>query len=1079
VAFDSIDFASEAESGKNANFTIGSIEADIVVGEPKTGLAIAATDILANDTDIDGDTITLTGVDASADTHGTVSLDADGNVIFVPEDGFSGDASFTYTISDGNGGTDTATVNVNVPYTNENPDAVDDHLNIAGVDVVEEPTEVVLLQESFENIKINDHNGRWEVQNGDVVGDHGVVWDTNVNGVEVQRGIVATSSDGDTHVELDAHGKDSNVTMSTTVNLTDNTDYTMSFDLNPRDGGNNRGHEDTSDMRVTFGNQVLAINSDSEGNLTVEDNDNLSVNSEVLENGWTRFVVDYSDITDNSSTLTIEGTGADDTYGMLLDNIRIVAPTVTDIDIDTTPLVIDDNGVLTINSADILANDSDSDGDILNISDVNIGNNAYGTVSLDEDGNVVFVANEYYSGEVTFDYTIDDGHGGTDIATVSFDVDGREALLLDDTAQTTNISEEGLEMGLADNLGIGDTTNSTIGRGSFAISDAVQTVSLDIPTDALTSNNEEISWKLSEDGQELIGSTSEGEVVKVNVDNEGNYSTELLGAIDHQDTTVEDQLSMAISVNMADERGNTETVGLNIVVEDDSAVVFDGNNQLSLHVDPVITNVSFVVDISSSMSDADLALSKEAIQHVVDSYEVLGGVNANIIQFYGNNTIESGWVDSDSAREIELDTTKGGTDIEQGLNSLVNNAYNGDEPEADQNIVYFFGDGNTYGAYKTDFDEFTGATRDEDGKIVEVDSDNDWTNFITSGKVDQLLTYSVNSGTVLSDIEHLADNGENAISVAPVVINDVSQLADILHESVSVSQDGDLMTDIDGSKTVSFGADGGHITSLEIAGQVVDYDEDNTVQVIDGTNGSFTVDFDKGTYTYNTETGNYEDYTEDIKVFVADGDGDNADSIDLTIDITYDEKLKALADNNVPDADVPDVDVPEADVPEADVPEADVPDVDVPEADVPEADVPEADDTEADDTEADDTEADDTEADDTEADDTEADDTEADDTEADDTEADDTEVDDTEADDTEADDTEADDTEADVPEADDTEADDTEADDTNSLDEILPAVDNNSNNGNTSDGNTSASNANYEAPTEQIPVEQPTIVDGM
>ena len=48
-----------------------------------------------------------------APTNGSVSL-AGGNVTFTPTAGYSGPASFTYTVSDGHGGSDTATVNVTV-----------------------------------------------------------------------------------------------------------------------------------------------------------------------------------------------------------------------------------------------------------------------------------------------------------------------------------------------------------------------------------------------------------------------------------------------------------------------------------------------------------------------------------------------------------------------------------------------------------------------------------------------------------------------------------------------------------------------------------------------------------------------------------------------------------------------------------------------------------------------------------------------------------------------------------------------------------------------------------------------------
>ena len=79
-----------------------------------TALTIAPAALLANDSDGDPElaqTLTIQSVQGAV--GGTVAL-AGGDVVFTPTAGFSGPASFTYTINDGAGGTDTATVRVNV-----------------------------------------------------------------------------------------------------------------------------------------------------------------------------------------------------------------------------------------------------------------------------------------------------------------------------------------------------------------------------------------------------------------------------------------------------------------------------------------------------------------------------------------------------------------------------------------------------------------------------------------------------------------------------------------------------------------------------------------------------------------------------------------------------------------------------------------------------------------------------------------------------------------------------------------------------------------------------------------------------
>ena len=70
-------------------------------------ITIAASALLANDTDPDGDNLTITGVSNGA--NGTASFNAQTNTVtFTPNSGYTGPASFTYAISDGRGGTASA-----------------------------------------------------------------------------------------------------------------------------------------------------------------------------------------------------------------------------------------------------------------------------------------------------------------------------------------------------------------------------------------------------------------------------------------------------------------------------------------------------------------------------------------------------------------------------------------------------------------------------------------------------------------------------------------------------------------------------------------------------------------------------------------------------------------------------------------------------------------------------------------------------------------------------------------------------------------------------------------------------------
>lgn len=78
-------------------------------------------DLLANDLDIDGDTLSITAVGNAA--HGTVAIE-DGQVRYSPAAGFVGADAFTYTISDGAGGTSQAISSISVAAAGEQPDVV-------------------------------------------------------------------------------------------------------------------------------------------------------------------------------------------------------------------------------------------------------------------------------------------------------------------------------------------------------------------------------------------------------------------------------------------------------------------------------------------------------------------------------------------------------------------------------------------------------------------------------------------------------------------------------------------------------------------------------------------------------------------------------------------------------------------------------------------------------------------------------------------------------------------------------------------------------------------------------------------
>jgi VCBS repeat-containing protein len=74
--------------------------------------------------DVDGDDLTFGLATGGEPSNGTVTINESGAYTYTPDDDFDGSDSFTFEVSDGNGGTDTATVRLTVRNINDRPVAI-------------------------------------------------------------------------------------------------------------------------------------------------------------------------------------------------------------------------------------------------------------------------------------------------------------------------------------------------------------------------------------------------------------------------------------------------------------------------------------------------------------------------------------------------------------------------------------------------------------------------------------------------------------------------------------------------------------------------------------------------------------------------------------------------------------------------------------------------------------------------------------------------------------------------------------------------------------------------------------------
>lgn len=89
-----------------------------------TVLNVPSQGVLANDTDPDGDPLTVTLLNNGPAHAAIFTLYEDGSFAYLPATNYFGPDSFTYTVSDGHGGSSSATVNITVTPVNDAPSFV-------------------------------------------------------------------------------------------------------------------------------------------------------------------------------------------------------------------------------------------------------------------------------------------------------------------------------------------------------------------------------------------------------------------------------------------------------------------------------------------------------------------------------------------------------------------------------------------------------------------------------------------------------------------------------------------------------------------------------------------------------------------------------------------------------------------------------------------------------------------------------------------------------------------------------------------------------------------------------------------
>jgi len=176
----------------------------------------------------------------------------------------------------------------------------------------------------------------------------------------------------------------------------------------------------TEDTAVTTGN-VLANDSDPDGDALSVSGHTQGANGSVTYNGDGTFT--YTPDADFSGTDSFTYT-ADDGQGNTTTGTVTVAVDAS----QDAPVVANDGASTTedtaVTTGNVLANDSDPDGDALSVSGHTQGAN--GSVTYNGDGTFTYTPDADFSGTDSFTYTADDGQGNTTTGTVTVAVDASQ-----------------------------------------------------------------------------------------------------------------------------------------------------------------------------------------------------------------------------------------------------------------------------------------------------------------------------------------------------------------------------------------------------------------------------------------------------------------------------------------------------------------------------------------------------------------------------------------------------------------------------------------------------------------------------
>ncbi|RXJ91104.1 hypothetical protein CRV01_02175, partial [Arcobacter sp. CECT 8983] len=397
------------------------------------------------------------------------------------------------------------------------------------------------------------------------------------------------------------------------------------------------------------------------------------------------------------------------------------------------------------------------------------------------------------------------------------------------------------------------------------------------------------------EGAELTSTNSSYTLIN---NNDGTWSVELPAGTksisDNIKMTVPkgtEDIDLGITARATETRDNDDGTNFKEANDSDSLVYTEDESQtLDFEANTVKSdeNIIIVLDISGSMNDdvqledgswtTRLALAKEALENMIDTYEQYSNIKVNLTKFSATaddldgSGSENGWYSPEDALNIINNMSAGGkTNYEDALEETYTDYVapaNGEKA-----TIYFISDGKP-NVENDDSQSGLGEPGIIDSRYLD-----NWKDFLED-YAKELNVIGIGKGITDSTYLDMVAQSVGNVKTNVTIIEDENELKDKLVENIFKKVEGNILDNITGG-------DGDiSIDSIVVDGVTHTLSEatNNILTILTSSGGILEFNFKTGEYSFGGLRNNMVEDSESFTINVSDEDGDTA-SIDVNINI--------------------------------------------------------------------------------------------------------------------------------------------------------------------------------------------------